>query len=80
MAEALRAGEPRADGSYRFELYTTSPKGKLAAARVKALIAVLADALHVNSDRIKLWPLPVERGAAFAAFVPPAKGARIRNE
>jgi hypothetical protein len=80
MAEALRAGDARADGSYKFELYTKKPRGKLAAARAKALAKTFAAALLVEPKRVKVSPLPVERGEALAAFVPPSKGARIGNE
>jgi hypothetical protein len=80
MAEALRAGEGRADGTYKFELYTKEPRGKLARARMKALAKTFASALLVDPKRVKISPMPVERGEALAAFVPPSKGARIRNE
>jgi hypothetical protein len=80
MADALRAGDARADGSYRFELYTAEPRGKLAAARVKALVKTFAAALLTEPKRVKATPMPVERGEALAAFVPPAKGARLGNE
>ena len=80
MAEALRAGEARADGTYKFELYTKEPRGKLAAARVKALAKTFAAALLVDRKRLLIQALPVERGAGLAAFVPPSKGARLGNE
>ncbi len=80
MAEALRAGDARADGTYKFELYTKAPRGKLAGARIKALKKTFASALLVDPKRLKISPMPVERAEALAAFVPPSKGARIRNE
>ena len=80
MAEALRAGEARADGSYKFELYAKEPRGKLAAARAKALVRTFAAALLADPKRVKVQPLPAERGEALAAFVPPSRGARIRIE
>jgi hypothetical protein len=80
MAEALRAGDARADGTFKFELYAKAPRGKLAAARAKALAKTFAAALLVEPLRVKVALMPVERGEALAAFVPPAKGARIINE
>ena len=80
MAEALRAGDARADGVYKFELYTREPRGRLAAARAKALAKTFASALLVEPKRVRITPMPVERAEALAAFVPPSKGARIRNE
>jgi hypothetical protein len=80
MADALRAGEARADGTYKFELYTRQPRGKLAAARMKALAKTFASALLVDRKRVKISPMPVERAEAFAAFVPPSRGARLGNE
>jgi len=80
MADALRAGDARADGTYRFELYMKQPRGKLAAARAKALAKTFGKALLVEPARVKIEIMPVERGAALAAFVPPAKGPRIGNE
>lgn len=80
MADALRAGDARADGTYKFELYTKEPRGKLAAARAKALAKTFGRALLVEPKRVIVSPMPVERGEALAAFVPPAKGPRIGNE
>jgi hypothetical protein len=80
MADALRAGDARADGSYRFELYGEKPRGKLAAARLAALVDRFSSALGAESSRIQVSLLPSERGPALAAFVPPAKGERLRNE
>jgi hypothetical protein len=80
MAEALRAGDARADGTYKFELYAKQPRGKLAAARAKALAKSFAAALLVEPKRVKISPMPVDRGEALAAFVPPSKGARLGNE
>ena len=80
MAEALRAGDARADGTYKFELYSKRPRSKLTAARAKALAKTFGKALLVEPARVKISPTPAERGEALAAFVPPAKGARIGNE
>ena len=80
MAEALRAGDARADGTFRFELYAKSPRGKLASARAKALAKTFASALLAEPKRVIIQPMPVERSEALAAFVPPAKGARLGNE
>jgi hypothetical protein len=80
MADALRAGDTRADGTYRFELYTKTPRAKLTGARIKALVKALAAALKADSEKVKISPMPAERGEAFAAFVPPAKGPSLRIE
>ena len=80
MAEALRAGDARADGIFKFELYTKVPRGKLVAGRVKALAKTFASALLTDPKRVIIQPMPVERGEALAAFVPPSKGARLGNE
>ena len=80
MAAALRAGDARADGTYKLELYTKEPRSKLAAARAKALARTFGQALLVEPKRVIVSPMPVERGEAVAAFVPPAKGPRIGNE
>ena len=80
MADALRAGDARADGAYRFEMYAKEPRGKLAASRAKALVKSFAGALLIAPKHVKISVLPVERGAALAAFVPPSKGARLGNE
>lgn len=80
MAAALRAGEARADGACRFELYARDPRGRLAAARAKALAKTFAAALLLEPRRVKIQPMPAERGEALAAFVPPSRGARIGNE
>jgi hypothetical protein len=80
MADSLRAGDARADGTYRFELCMKDPRGKLAKARVKALVTTFAAALLIEPKRVTISALPVERGAALAAFIPPSKGARLGNE
>lgn len=80
MAEALRAGDARADGTYKFELYARQPRGKLAAARARALAKTFASALLVDRKRLKISLMPVERSEGLAAFVPPSKGARLGNE
>lgn len=80
MAEALRAGDARADGTYKFELYTKTPRGKLTAARMKALAKTFAAALLIDPKRVKIAPMPAERAEALAAFMPPSKGARLGNE
>jgi hypothetical protein len=67
MTDALRAGEPRRDGTYRFELYAPQPRGKLARARAKALKKKLAAALRADEEKVTVAPMPVERGEALAA-------------
>jgi len=80
MADALRAGDVRADGAFHFELYARQPRSKLVAARIAALVKFLAAALKADPEKLKIAPMPVERGEALAAFVPPSKGARLRIE
>ncbi len=80
MADSLRAGGARADGSYRFELYMKEPRGTLAQARAKALVKSFAAALMIDPKLVAVSVLPVERSPALAAFVPPSKGARLGNE
>lgn len=80
MADALRAGDPRPDGTYRFELYSKDARGKLAKARAKALLKRLAAALSADPAKVKLSVLPAERSEALAAFVPPSKGPRLHIE
>ena len=76
----FRAGEARADGTFKFELYSKAPRGKLTAARAQALAKTFAAALLADPKRVMIQPMPVERGEALAAFVPPSKGARLGNE
>ncbi|MFI5347371.1 MAG: hypothetical protein ACHQ51_13435 [Elusimicrobiota bacterium] len=80
MTDALRAGEPRRDGTYRFELYSAKPKAKLTLARAKALRKRIAVSLRVDPVFVKVTPMPAERGEGLAALVPPSKGARLRIE
>jgi hypothetical protein len=80
MADALRAGDARPDRTYRFELYSRQPRAALTAARIKALVKTLADSLKADPEKVKIAPMPAERGESFAAFVPPAKGPSLRNE
>lgn len=80
MAERLRTSENRSDGTYKLELYTQDPRGKLAKARSKALAKKLSASLLVAVERVVVTPLPVERGEALAAFLAPSKGARFRRE
>lgn len=80
MTDALRAGEPRPDGTYRFELYAAQPRAKLTAARAKALVKRLAASLGADADKVKVAPMPAERGEGLAVLVPPSKGARLRIE
>lgn len=81
LATRLRTGDARADGSYKIELYSAEPRGKLALARARALASRLAADLVVSLEKVKAAALPAgERGEAVAAFVPPAKGAGLRIE
>lgn len=80
MTDALRAGDPRPDGTYRFELYSKQLRGKLTVARAKALTKRLAAALRVDPVKVKVQPMPAERSEAFAAFVPPMKGPALRPD
>ena len=80
MTDALRAGDPRPDGTYRFELYAKDLRGKLVAARVKALVKRVSAALRCDPAKVKVQPLPAERSEALAAFVPPMKGPALRPD
>ena len=80
MMDAVRAGEPRPDNTYRFELYSAKPKDKLTVARAKALKKRFAAAMRVDPALVKIAPMPLERGEALAVLVPPSKGARLRIE
>ena len=80
MADALRAGESRPDGTFRFDLYAKDVRGKLTATRAKALVARFAKALGTDPSKVKIQPTPVERSEALAAFVPASKGARLHVE
>jgi hypothetical protein len=80
MVEALRNGEKREDGSYRFELYSSHVRGPLTKARVNALIRDVSAALHVDAVHVSVLPMPAERGEALAVFLPASKGARLHVE
>ncbi|MBI3565268.1 MAG: hypothetical protein HY079_08745 [Elusimicrobia bacterium] len=80
MADALRAGDPRPDGTYRFDLYTKEVRGKLTGARAKALVKRFAAALGCDPLKVKVQPMPVERSEALAAFVPASKGPALRPD
>lgn len=80
MAEQLRTCEQRADGSYKLELYVSQPLSKSAKASAKALAERLSKSLLVAPQRIAIAVLPVERGEALAAFLPPSKGASFRQD
>jgi hypothetical protein len=80
ICDALRAGDARSDGTYRFELATKQPRAKLSADRAKALVKAFSSALLADPAKVKVAPMPAERGESLSAFVPPAKGARLRIE
>jgi len=80
MADALRAGDARPDGSFRFELYAKDLRGKLAKARIKALVKRFAAALKADPAKVKIAALPAERAEALAAFLPPSSGPRLHIE
>ncbi len=80
MADALRAGDARPDGTFRFDLYTKEVRAKLTKARAKALTKRFAAALGVDPVKVKVQPMPVERSEALAAFIPASKGARLHIE
>jgi hypothetical protein len=80
MTDALRAGEPRRDGTFRFELASARPRSTLTARREKALRARLASALKTDPDKVKIAPRTAERGESLAVLVPPSKGQRLRIE
>lgn len=80
MAERLRLGEPRADGTFRFELYVTDARAKLAQERAKALVKRFADHLVVSTPRVKVALIPETRGEALACFLAASKGPGLRQE
>lgn len=80
MTDALRAGEPRRDGTYLFELASAAPRSKLTAAREKALRARLAAALKADPAKVRIAPRTAARGEWLAVLVPPSKGPRLRIE
>ncbi len=80
MAERLRLGEPRADGSFRFELYVTDARAKLAQERAKALVKRFADHLVVGTPRVKVALIPETRGEALACFLAASKGPGLRQD
>ncbi len=80
LASRLRLGEPRADGNYRIELSAKDVRAKTAAARAKVLARRLAKSLVVAPERVVVSVMPVSRGEAVSAFLPPSKGAALRIE
>lgn len=80
MAERLRLGEPRADGTYRFELYVPDARAKLAQERAKALVKRFADHLVVGTARVKVALIPETRGEALACFLAASKGPGLRQD
>ncbi len=80
MAEALRAGEARPDGTYRFELYARDLRAPLTQKRIKVLTERLGAGLAGGTKRIRVSPMTVERSEALAAFIPPSKGPTIQRD
>ncbi len=80
LGSRLRQGEPRADGNYKVELSAKDVRGKLAKARAKALVKRLAKSLVVAPERVVVSLMPVMRGEAVSAFLPPSKGATLKVE
>ena len=79
MAERLRLGEPRPDGSYKFELYVPDVRARLAQARAKALNKWFSDQLIVAHMRVKVALIPETRGEALACFLAASKGPGLRQ-
>lgn len=80
LAARLRAGEPRADGTYRLELAAKDLRGKLTRDRARALTLALARALVVAPEKVKVALMPALRGEAVSGFLPPSRGAALRIE
>ena len=80
LARRLRLGEPRPDGTYKVELSARDLRDKTASARAKALGKRLAAALVVAPEQVSVSLMPLQRGEAVSAFLPPSKGAALRIE
>ena len=80
LGSRLRQGEPRADGNYKVELSAKDMRGKIATLRAKLLARRLAKSLVVAPERVIVSLMPVMRGEAVSAFLPPSKGAALRVE
>lgn len=80
MAERLRLGEPRPDGSFRFELYVPDARARLAQDRAKALVKRFSDRLVVAHQRVKVALIPETRGESLACFLAASKGPGLRQD
>jgi hypothetical protein len=80
MAERLRLGEPRPDGSFKFELYVPDVRARLAQDRAKALVKRFSDQLVVAHQRVKVALIPETRGESLACFLAASKGPGLRQD
>lgn len=80
MAERLRLGEPRPDGSFRFELYVPDARAALARERARALVKRFSDQLVVAPERVRVALIPETRGEAVACFLAASKGPGLRPD
>jgi hypothetical protein len=78
VVSLFKARGAREDGSYRLELLSDAPRGRLAAARAKALRARIAAALPEDAVHVRVERARASRGPAVAALAPAARGAVIR--
>ncbi|MEK7388415.1 MAG: hypothetical protein AAB036_01820 [Elusimicrobiota bacterium] len=76
----LLTSEPRPDGTYKVALHVRNTHDKLASSRAKALTLRLASALLVESDRIVMTIAKSPRGETVSVFLPPSKGASVRDD
>ncbi|MDX6769668.1 MAG: hypothetical protein SF051_09065 [Elusimicrobiota bacterium] len=80
MAERLRLGEPRPDGTFKLELYVPDARARLAQDRAKALVKRLSDQLVVAHMRVKVALIPETRGESLACFLAATKGPGLRPD
>lgn len=80
IAERLRLGEPRTDGTFRCELYVPDARARLAAQRARALVKSLSERLVTAPQRVKVALIPETRGEALACFLAASKGPGLRPD
>lgn len=80
MAERLRLGEPRPDGTFKCELYAPDVRARLAQDRAKALNKWFSDQLVVAKQRVVVSLIPETRGEALACFLAAPKGPGLRPD
>lgn len=80
MAERMRLGEARSDGTYKLELYVPDARARLAQDRAKALAKRFSDQLIVAHMRVKVALIPETRGEALACFLAASRGAGLKPD